>query len=73
MSGGEILVILLVVLIFFGSKGIPSVARKMGKAMHEFRNATGDIQREIQKGANDIKNEVNLNRQLKDEEKKTNK
>ncbi|MCB9169925.1 MAG: twin-arginine translocase TatA/TatE family subunit [Flavobacteriales bacterium] len=54
ISGGELMVILLFVLLFFGSKGIPDVARTMGRAMRQLRDATDDVQREIRKGAADI-------------------
>jgi TatA/E family protein of Tat protein translocase len=55
VSGGELLVILLFVLLFFGSKGVPEVARTMGRAMRQLRDATADVQREIEKGAADVK------------------
>ncbi len=35
----ELLIILAVVLLLFGSKKLPAVARSMGEAAHEFRNA----------------------------------
>lgn len=55
VSGGELLVVLLFVLLFFGSKGVPDVARSMGRALRQVRDATADVQREIEKGANDVK------------------
>ena len=55
VSGGELLVVLLFVLLFFGSKGVPDVARTMGRALRQFRDATADVQREIEKGASDGK------------------
>lgn len=55
VSGGELLVILLFVLLFFGSKGVPEVARTMGRAMRQLRDATAEVQREIEKGASDVK------------------
>lgn len=55
VSGGELLVILLFVLLFFGSKGVPEVARTMGRAMRQLRDATADVQREIEKGATEVK------------------
>ena len=55
VSGGELLVVLLFVLLFFGSKGVPDVARTMGRALRQFRDATADVQREIEKGASDVK------------------
>lgn len=47
IGGPEILVILLVILLLFGSKRIPEFAKMMGKGMNEFRKATEDIKREI--------------------------
>jgi sec-independent protein translocase protein TatA len=55
VSGGELLVILLFALLFFGSKGVPEVARTMGRAMRQLRDATADVQREIEKGASDVR------------------
>ncbi len=43
----EILVIVLVVLILFGSKRLPELARGIGKGMREFRKAAEDVKREI--------------------------
>ena len=53
ISGGEFLVILLVVLMFFGSKNIPDLARGLGKGYRQLRDATNSIKREIQTGAKD--------------------
>ena len=47
MGGGEIVLIIFVFLLFFGSKAIPDVARTLGKAMREFQKATNEIKREI--------------------------
>ncbi|NQX91337.1 MAG: twin-arginine translocase TatA/TatE family subunit [Flavobacteriales bacterium] len=58
MGGTEIIFIFLIYLILFGAKGIPSLARTMGKAVRQFRDATGDIQREMMKTADDIKHEA---------------
>jgi sec-independent protein translocase protein TatA len=55
ISGGELLVVLLFILMFFGSKGIPDIARTMGRTMRQLRDATNEVQREIQKGASDVK------------------
>ncbi|MEN3037668.1 MAG: twin-arginine translocase TatA/TatE family subunit [Candidatus Kryptonium sp.] len=45
---GELLVIGLFILIFFGPKKIPDIARSLGKAVREFRKAMQDVQSEIQ-------------------------
>lgn len=44
---GELLVILLFVLMFFGSKKIPELARGLGKGMREMNDAMRGIQDEI--------------------------
>lgn len=50
--------ILMVVLLFFGSKRIPEVARNLGKGMRQFRNAANDIQRDITDSVRDVKNQI---------------
>jgi sec-independent protein translocase protein TatA len=45
---GELLVIALFILIFFGPKKIPDIARSLGKAIREFRKAMQDVQSEFQ-------------------------
>jgi sec-independent protein translocase protein TatA len=47
IGGTEVIFILLAVLLLFGSKKIPEVARAMGKGMREFQKATDDIKREL--------------------------
>lgn len=51
LGTGEILLILLVVLIFFGAKKIPELAQGLGKGIREFRKAARDVQDEIEKDA----------------------
>lgn len=43
----EIAVILFLVLIIFGAKRIPEVARGLGKGIREFKSATSEISREL--------------------------
>lgn len=54
----ELFVIVLVVIIFFGSKKIPELMRGLGKGMREFKNVTGEIQQEIRKSANSIEKDI---------------
>jgi sec-independent protein translocase protein TatA len=51
IGGGELVFIMFVVLMLFGSDKVPEMARTMGKAMAQLKNATNDIKSEIQKGA----------------------
>lgn len=58
VSGGEIVVILMFVLIFFGSKKIPEMARGLGKGMREIKDATDSIKREIQHEGTKMRDEL---------------
>jgi len=60
LGGGEVLLVLLVVLLFFGSKSIPELARGLGKGLREIREATDNIKREIENGANEVSSNINI-------------
>jgi len=60
VSGSEVLVILLFILIFFGSKSIPGIARTMGRTIRQIQDATNDIQTEIKKSTSEYKKDLNL-------------
>ncbi|MES2851996.1 MULTISPECIES: twin-arginine translocase TatA/TatE family subunit [unclassified Flavobacterium] len=51
IGGGELIFIMFIVLMLFGSDKVPEIARTMGKAMAQLKHATNDIKSEIQKGA----------------------
>jgi sec-independent protein translocase protein TatA len=44
----EIILIFLVVLLIFGAKRIPEIARGIGRGIREFKDATSDISRELE-------------------------
>jgi sec-independent protein translocase protein TatA len=48
----EIVAILLVVLLLFGAKRIPEIARGLGSGIREFKDATNDIKREVMTDSN---------------------
>lgn len=58
ISGQELIIVLLAVLILFGSKKIPEFAKGLGKGMREFRKATEDIKREINESASEINKDI---------------
>ena len=43
----EMLVIMVVILLLFGSKKLPDLARGIGKGVREFKKAADDVKREI--------------------------
>lgn len=54
LGAPEILLILFVILIFFGAKKIPELAQGLGKGLREFRKAAKDIQEDIEKDVKQI-------------------
>lgn len=59
VSGGEILLIFLVALLLFGSKGLPDVARGLGKGLKELQKATDEIKKEINNSTSGAMDEIN--------------
>jgi len=58
ISGGEIVLVMLLALLFFGSKAIPDIAKTLGKGMREFKKATNEIKRELNDHTSDIKKDI---------------
>jgi|GEM_PF-2980878 len=52
---GELLVVLFVALLVFGATWIPKTAHRAGKAIHDFKEAISDVQKEMDKNAGDKK------------------
>jgi sec-independent protein translocase protein TatA len=47
----EILFILLIILVLFGAKRLPELARGLGQSLNEFRKAREELDREVKKTA----------------------
>ena len=58
----ELLIIGVVILVFFGSKGTPDVLRSLGRGIRQIRSASDELQSEFRNSVNDIKSDVDLNR-----------
>lgn len=74
ISGGEIVLVMMLALLFFGADAIPGIAKTVGKAMHEFKKASNEIQREISEHTSEIKKDVSdvtttVNKETKEIEK----
>jgi sec-independent protein translocase protein TatA len=54
LGATEIILILFIILIFFGSKKIPELAQGLGKGIKEFRKAARDIQEDDEPDAKKI-------------------
>lgn len=49
-SGGELILVLFVILLLFGGKKIPELARGLGKGIREFNQAKASIKSELEEG-----------------------
>ena len=54
MGGGEIMLILAVVLLLFGGKKLPELARGLGKGIRDFKDASEGVKREIHRNINSM-------------------
>jgi sec-independent protein translocase protein TatA len=54
IGGPEIIIILLFIVIFFGSSKIPDLARTLGKTIREVKDASNEIKKEIRDSADEI-------------------
>ncbi len=48
LGWSELLIILVIVLIFFGPKRLPEVAEAIGKSLQKFKKASRDVKSEIE-------------------------
>lgn len=58
LSGGELFLIVLAIIVLFGPKQIPVIARSIGKVMHEIRTASNQIRQEVMAEARTIEEAV---------------
>ena len=47
LGPGEILLVSLVILLLFGARRLPSIARSLGRTLEEFRRATRNLSHDI--------------------------
>ena len=53
LGGGQIVLILLLVLIFFGARKLPELAKGLGQGIKEFKKATREVTEEVQRSMDD--------------------
>lgn len=58
LGTGEVVLIMIVILIFFGSKRIPDLAKGLGKGMREFKDAVGGVQNDIEKSMRETERDL---------------
>lgn len=55
ISMGEVVLIFFVILMLFGSKNLPELARGLGKGVNSFRRAADEIKQELSEGIREVK------------------
>ena len=60
IGGPEILVILLFIVIFFGSNKIPELAKGLGRALRQVKDASSEIKKEIRDSATSVKDDLDM-------------
>ncbi|MDQ4141657.1 MAG: twin-arginine translocase TatA/TatE family subunit [Bacteroidota bacterium] len=53
LGTSEVMVIMLVILLLFGAKRIPELAKGLGKGIREFKDATKEIKNEVESAVKD--------------------
>jgi sec-independent protein translocase protein TatA len=56
-GGPDLIVILVIVLVLFGAKKLPELARGLGQSLNEFRKTREEFDRELQSASNDLKSQ----------------
>lgn len=57
-GGGELILLVFVVLLLFGGRKIPELMRGVGKGIKEFNNAKATIETEIKEGMKEGKKKI---------------
>lgn len=68
IGGFEYVLIFLAILLLFGAKRIPDLARGLGQGIKEFRKASDDIKREIDRGKEEISDSTRYDETKKSKE-----
>lgn len=55
LGGQEMLLIFLALLLFFGAKKLPELARGLGRGIREFKDATKEVRDNIEDGLKETK------------------
>lgn len=62
----EVLLILGFILVFFGSKSLPGLARTFGKTIYQIRNASDELKSEIRKSGAKMSKDLNIEKVIRD-------
>lgn len=71
MGTPEIMVIMFAILLLFGGKKLPELARGLGKGIREFKDASEGVKREIHNNINNVADGFDMDSPAKAEENST--
>lgn len=66
LGGGEMMVILVAILLLFGGKKLPELARGLGQGIREFKDASEGVKREIHRNVNTMDAHEDLKQETKE-------
>ncbi|KAA8484688.1 TatA/E family protein of Tat protein translocase [Arcticibacter tournemirensis] len=72
MGGPEMMVVLFAILLLFGGKKLPELARGLGKGMREFKDASEGVKREINRNINAVNDDLSVDLDSKPSEAQKN-
>lgn len=58
LGGGEVFLVVLVIIMLFGSDKLPELVKGLGKGIREINDAKNQIQNEIQKSTSGVKEDI---------------
>jgi len=70
IGGPEMIMIFVVILLLFGAKKLPELARGVGKSMGEFKKAREEFEREITRSEDEVRRDDREKERLREERDK---
>lgn len=67
ISGPEIMVVMLIVVMVFGADKIPEIARGLGKGIRQVKDATNDIKKEIKDSSEKVGLDTDITKDINKE------
>lgn len=64
-GGGEMMLILFVVLLLFGGDKMPQLAKSIGKSLREFKRAANEVEQEIKRAIDEVPDTPDLKTTLR--------
>ena len=66
VGGGEMMLILFVVLLLFGGDQMPQMAKKLGKTISQFKRAANEVEREIKRAIDEVPDVPDVRKTIED-------